>query len=1111
MTSKKNDHEIVDLVDDDSTDDERNIDITNRRHTNGARGDDNDDEELECWTTNTTSTTKNPSSSNGTSSTSPKATMSNRKDPPANNTTTSKIRSNISSKYSVDDSDDDDNDVVIVDPPIQSSTTKNSRKSGIDASTTSASRKKNSVRGKNTPRHNSHSVLDDDNDDDAFWTKIKPSGLTKAKTSDTVDNNNNKKSNSNSFKSTPLAGTSRAGSISLLHGSSRSDNITTTSVAGKQRPPSSVVRNPYKRNITTKTPLRTSPPIRNPYEKNSTTRTPLRTSSVGNSHSSSASSSSPLSIGNSSSKTTKIVNPYASAGKKKISTNTTPPTAKSTATQKSDRSSSSSSSSIVPVAAATAAAASIRPSSFPVVDEGGICYPTLCEKTKMYADKRPNIILALWKYARSNLVRESYTMETLDRYATRIVDLAVTSHDFQIRSLGEYAFRKRTPAPKRGCGVSDLNHFNKLKENLESTKLMETRYEVGKCGDGKYFSIAEACLVAMKDMIFLRWNNRQKQQNQRTQFPSKANEQSTLFSQKEYCISLVDLIPEIDFRLRPECPARLGRPKHVDHGAELYLAKSTRSIEFKQIEKLLSLHEVLDGAGAVEEMAYMKKRKIDRRVHYQLTPLGFCKAGVISRRTFPNAIGHYRSSNLKSVLPKYKGICLAVDLREGGAGQAGSRKVLHEMCNRLDMKKIPYITTTLTIGDYCFFSGDLLCPILVERKSIQDVAQSIHDGRWESQKRRMYHGQFVFGYDNCRIAFIIEGKVEKQLVSNGFIGSAKFKVPKERFDEEIANLRSEGFDVIRTPHRDHSMFDLARWAEACAMDVQKGKLKLQFTYDEFVAEVGKIPKETDFSRLVKDHAQHKKHTETVDLLSDSNGDESGLDKKIQPIDLDEIFKKNRKRPPMSTSATGNNPSTSAQKRSKLDGDKKKEAIKQRNDLGEIFEKNRKRPPMPISATDNNPNTSDQKCFKLDGDKKKEAIKQRSNQENENVDAGADYSKWTIGSLKSACAEYRMKKSGTKLELIARLQDKSNRPPEVYCLRKQLGLYVPVRIDTSSTAILVAIQIKQDIAQAGTDYSGATKDELYALCEALEIKKDPWSGGTTQTGPFRKFFFIYLLS
>jgi hypothetical protein len=1083
MTSKKNDHEIVDLIDVDSTDDEQTIDTTNRRNNSEAKSVDNDDgdEVLECWTTTTTSSTNNPASSNGTSSTLPKTSMSNRKNQPANNT--SKIRSNVASKTSVNDSDDDDV-VIIVDPPNQSSTTKISRKSGIDRkipSTTSLSKKKNSARGTNTKRHYDDDD-DDDDDDDIFWAKNKPSGLSKSKTpretSDTSGNSNN-----NNNKSTPPTVASRADESILLSNGiiSRSYNMATTSAAGKQRPP---IRNPYEKNSsTTKTPpLKTSPPIRNPYEKNSstsktpplktsppvrntyeknssTTKTPpLKTSSNGNSHSSSSSSSSSLSGGSCPSKTTKIVNPYASEGKKKRSMKT-PPTAKSTTTQKNNRSSSSSSSLIVPVAAT--AAASIRPLSSPVVDGGGICYPTLREKTKMYADKRPNIILALWKHARSNLVRDSHTDMEFDRCATRIVDIAVTSHDFAIRSIGEYAFRKRTPAPKRGCGVSDLNHFNKLKENLESTNLMETRYEVGKCSDGKYFSIAEACLCAMKDMIFIRWNNRQKQKNRRIQFPSKVDEQSTLFSQKEYCISLVDLIPEIDIRLRPECPARLGRPKHADHGAEFYLTKSTRSIEFKQIEKLLSLHEVTDGAGTVEEMAYMKKRMVVGSVHYQLTPLGFRKAVVLKKRTFPNAIGHYRSSNLKTVLPKYKGICLAVDLREGGAGQAGSRKVLHEMCNKLDMKKIPYITTTLKIGDYCFFSGDMLCPILVERKSIQDVAQSIHDGRWESQKRRMYHGQFVFGYDNCRIAFIIEGKVEKQLVSNGYIGSAKFKVPKERFDEEIANLKSEGFDVIITPHRDNSMFELARWAEACAMDVQKGKLKLQFTYDEFVDEVGKIPKETDFSRLVKDHAQRKTETETVDLLSNSDDDESGLNKEIQPIDLDETFKKNRKRPPVSTSTTDKNPTTGAQKR-----------------------------------------------FKLDGDKKKEAIKQRNNQNNEKVEAGAEYSKWTIDSLKEKCAEYGMKKSGTKAEMIARLQDKSNRPPEVYCLRKQRKLYVPSRIDTSPTAILVAIQVKQDIAQAGTVYSGATKDELYALCEALEIKKDPWSGGTTQTGPFRKFFLIY---
>jgi hypothetical protein len=94
---------------------------------------------------------------------------------------------------------------------------------------------------------------------------------------------------------------------------------------------------------------------------------------------------------------------------------------------------------------------------------------------------------------------------------------------------------------------------------------------------------------------------------------------------------------------------------------------------------------------------------------------------------FPDAADHYRTSNLLQVEPRYQGICLAVDFREGG----GPKKKLHAMCNKLDMLKIPYFVFTLDIRDYCFFvaSNNKLCPILVGRKSIQDVAQFIVDSR----------------------------------------------------------------------------------------------------------------------------------------------------------------------------------------------------------------------------------------------------------------------------------------------------------------------------------------------------------------------------------------------
>ena len=88
--------------------------------------------------------------------------------------------------------------------------------------------------------------------------------------------------------------------------------------------------------------------------------------------------------------------------------------------------------------------------------------------------------------------------------------------------------------------------------------------------------------------------------------------------------------------------------------------------------------------------------------------------------------------------------------------------------------------------------------VLVERKSVQDVALSISDGRWQSQKHNMYHGQYVFGYDNCRIAYIIEGKEERQQVTGGYIGNKRFNVTREKFDEEVEKLKEEGFEVIRT-------------------------------------------------------------------------------------------------------------------------------------------------------------------------------------------------------------------------------------------------------------------------------------------------------------------------
>ena len=92
----------------------------------------------------------------------------------------------------------------------------------------------------------------------------------------------------------------------------------------------------------------------------------------------------------------------------------------------------------------------------------------------------------------------------------------------------------------------------------------------------------------------------------------------------------------------------------------------------------------------------------------------------------------------------------------------------------------------------------MLLPILVERKSIQDIAASIYDGRWSSQKRRMFQGQYVFGYNNCHMAYIVEGGKEAQQLTGGYVGQRHYNVTREQLDREIEKLESEGFDVLRT-------------------------------------------------------------------------------------------------------------------------------------------------------------------------------------------------------------------------------------------------------------------------------------------------------------------------
>ena len=629
-------------------------------------------------------------------------------------------------------------------------------------------------------------------------------------------------------------------------------------------------------------------------------------------------------------------------------------------------------------------------------------YPTL--PSRSYADQRARWALQFWKSGRSRTTR-AYNRPKLEAAAKRVVRLALARSP--IRSVEEFVYMKQ------GSNATTCNNRSavaELKQELDGCIVATTPVTCAS-PNRRYYTIVEACLVALMMHV------------KNSSSPASGNNNS-----KDLCwMPLSQLIPAIDGLLRPECPGRLTRRHERDLGAAYYLQGSTRSMEFMQVTKL--------------ENDYIKRRSVQKVVHYELLPEGYAMAKEIQNRVFPAPPGYYRTSRIwrhDQVLDKFKGICLAVDKREGGSRSG----VLHEFCSKLDAKRVPYFVGTLDIGDYAFFTTrknddddddalNYLCPILVERKSVQDVAQSIHDGRWKRQKRRMYHGQYVFGYDNCRMVFIIEGNENKQLVSGGYIAARHFDVDKERLHTEISNLQQEGFAVIQTPSRENTMFELARWAERIATEIKEGTLKAEYTYEQFKQQCARVGPNVDFSRLAKDHVRQMREAASKPSAAYEDSVDSDIEILVESVGLNGSSAKNRKVPASSP---------------------------ERDFLP------RKKP-------------------KIDTD-------------SEEADDG--YAAKSSKELQEACKAAGLAKSGTRADLISRL--KGPRPPKLWLARKRKGEWVPERHNVGGSACLVALYLHER-DEAGPNDPGMTRDELYVKAEDLSITKNPFSGGTTQTGPY----------
>jgi hypothetical protein len=309
----------------------------------------------------------------------------------------------------------------------------------------------------------------------------------------------------------------------------------------------------------------------------------------------------------------------------------------------------------------------------------------LLANSKQYSDERAKFALSFWKFGRK-MTGRSFDRPKLDRAAKRVVELALA--EFPIRSLEEFMHFGNASV------TSSLQVRDELRSDLDAGGYdrIQSPVTVEASAQRRYYTIAEACLAAL--LVHVETTLRSKGESpDMLRVLDDDGKQEYLEKDKAMWVSLEDLIPAVDNLLRPESPGRLTRPSTDDNGASHYLDQSTRSIEFLQIAKLES---VVFGP-------LIKRRKWKGLCHFELLPAGYKSACMIRSRHFPEPPGHYRCSPIAThsqVPDQYKGVCLGVDLREGGGGA----KVLHQMCQKLDMKHVPYFVGTLQIGDYVFFT-----------------------------------------------------------------------------------------------------------------------------------------------------------------------------------------------------------------------------------------------------------------------------------------------------------------------------------------------------------------------------------------------------------------------
>lgn len=108
----------------------------------------------------------------------------------------------------------------------------------------------------------------------------------------------------------------------------------------------------------------------------------------------------------------------------------------------------------------------------------------------------------------------------------------------------------------------------------------------------------------------------------------------------------------------------------------------------------------------------------------------------------------------------------------------------NELCKELDARNVSYTKENLPIGDIHIVDSNGVLNIIIERKTVDDLAASLCDGRYEEQSYRLNDASLP----NHNIIYLIEGDIRRSR-----------RIPPDTLYSTITSLMLfKGFNVFST-------------------------------------------------------------------------------------------------------------------------------------------------------------------------------------------------------------------------------------------------------------------------------------------------------------------------